>query len=293
VLDDFDMPTDLDRLLDAQGGVATTAQLLQIFSRSRLDIGIRDGELMKVWPGVYSREEPDALLRLRGLDLRAREPVAVCLGTAAAAYGFDTEEVDDLHVLNPVGHQLRNSDGLIVHRRDDAPLSDVDGRLATTPEWTAVEVARALRRPRALATLDAALRSGTCDRRQLRGAADRQAGRRGIVHVRELIPLAAPEAESPMESEARLAMLDGGLPPPVLQHEIVDRNGRTWRVDFALARAEGRRRIRRLRLAQRSRAAAPRPSEAGRPARDGVDRAVDRGRRRQTPVLGHGAPHRD
>jgi hypothetical protein len=233
VLDDFDMPTDLDRLLDAQGGVATTAQLLQIFSRSRLDIGIRDGELMKVWPGVYSREEPDALLRLRGLDLRAREPVAVCLGTAAAAYGFDTEEVDDLHVLNPVGHQLRNSDGLIVHRRDDAPLSDVDGRLATTPEWTAVEVARALRRPRALATLDAALRSGTCDRRQLRGAADRQAGRRGIVHVRELIPLAAPEAESPMESEARLAMLDGGLPPPVLQHEIVDRNGRTWRVDFA------------------------------------------------------------
>ncbi|MFL6083420.1 MAG: hypothetical protein ACJ74F_09465 [Mycobacterium sp.] len=227
------MPTDLDRLLDAQGGVATTAQLLQIFSRSRLDIGIRDGELMKVWPGVYSREEPDALLRLRGLDLRAREPVAVCLGTAAAAYGFDTEEVDDLHVLNPVRHQLRNSDGLIVHRRDDAPLGDVDGRLATTPEWTAVEVARALRRPRALATLDAALRSGTCDRRQLRGAADRQAGRRGIVHVRELIPLAAPEAESPMESEARLAMLDGGLPPPVLQHEIVDRNGRTWRVDFA------------------------------------------------------------
>jgi len=233
VLDDFDMPTDLDRLLDAQGGVATTAQLLQIFSRSRLDIGIRDGELMKVWPGVYSREEPDTLLRLRGLDLRAREPVAVCLGTAAAAYGFDTEEVDDLHVLNPVGHQLRNSDGLIVHRRDDAPLSDVDGRLATTPEWTAVEVARALRRPRALATLDAALRSGTCDRRQLRGAAARQAGRRGIVHVRELIPLAAPEAESPMESEARLAMLDGRLPPPVLQHEIVDRNGRTWRVDFA------------------------------------------------------------
>lgn len=36
-----------------------------------------------------------------------------------------------------------------------------------------------------------------------------------------------------MESEARLAMLDGGLPLPVLQHEIIDRNGRTWRVDFA------------------------------------------------------------
>jgi hypothetical protein len=227
------MRTDLDALFDAQGGVATTAQLLQVCSRSHLDTAIRDGGLMKVWPGVYSRHEADTLLRLRGLDLRAGEPVAICLATAAAAYGFDTEEVVDLHVLNPVGHQLRNSDGLVVHRRDGAPLGEVDGRPATTAEWTAVEVARTLRRPRALATLDAALRSGTCERRHLRAAAARQAGRRGIVHVRELIPMAAAEAESPMESEARLAMLDGGLTPPVLQYEIVDRNWRMWRVDFA------------------------------------------------------------
>jgi len=170
---------------------------------------------------------------LKGLDLRAGERVAICLGTAAAAYGFDTEEVVDIHVLNPVGHQLRNSDGLRVHRRLDPPLSEVDGRSATTPGWTAVEVARELHRPRALATLDAALRTGTCDRAQLWSAASRQGGRRGIVHVRELISLAAPEAESPMESEARLAMIDGGLPQPLLQYEIVDYSGRTWRVDFA------------------------------------------------------------
>jgi very-short-patch-repair endonuclease len=36
-----------------------------------------------------------------------------------------------------------------------------------------------------------------------------------------------------MESEARLVMLDGGLPEPVLQYEIMDRDGRLWRVDFA------------------------------------------------------------
>lgn len=36
-----------------------------------------------------------------------------------------------------------------------------------------------------------------------------------------------------MESEARLVMLDGGLPEAVLQYEIVDRDGRLWRVDFA------------------------------------------------------------
>jgi very-short-patch-repair endonuclease len=36
-----------------------------------------------------------------------------------------------------------------------------------------------------------------------------------------------------MESEARLVMIDGGLPPSALQYEIVDRNRRVWRVDFA------------------------------------------------------------
>ncbi|WP_369807325.1 endonuclease domain-containing protein [Mycobacterium sp. 852002-51057_SCH5723018] len=40
-------------------------------------------------------------------------------------------------------------------------------------------------------------------------------------------------AESPMESEARLVMIDGGLPPPILQYEVVDLQGRTWRLDFA------------------------------------------------------------
>jgi hypothetical protein len=223
----------LEQLLARQGGVAATAQLRTFLSRSQLDTRIDRGDLVKVWSGVYGSDEPDVRNRLRGLDLRAGEPVAICLGTAACAYGFDTEEPADLHVLNPLRHQLRSSDGLVVHRREGAPLTEVDGRPATTPEWTAVEVARALRRPRALATLDAALRSGTCDRRTLERAAARQSGRRGIVHVRELIALARPEAESPMESEARLVMIDGGLPMPELQYGLIDRSGRVWRVDFA------------------------------------------------------------
>ncbi|MDT5016112.1 MAG: hypothetical protein QOD39_2272 [Mycobacterium sp.] len=36
-----------------------------------------------------------------------------------------------------------------------------------------------------------------------------------------------------MESEARMAMIDGGLPIPELQYEIVDGNGDLRRVDFA------------------------------------------------------------
>jgi hypothetical protein len=159
--------------------------------------------------------------------------VAICLGTAAAIHGFDIEEPHDFHVLSPPNSRLRSQDGLVVHRREGAPLVVIDGRRATSPAWTAVEVARSLRRPRALATLDAALRSETCSRAELWRAAVEQAGRRGIVAVRELIPVADPRAESPMESEARLAMIDGGLPIPELQYEVVDGNGEPRRLDFA------------------------------------------------------------
>lgn len=227
------MNTELDRLFNDQGGVATSSQILNCVTRHAFDRAVNTGVLERIWQGVYCRGKPDDGLRLRGLDLSADTLVPVCLGTAAALYGFDTEEPADLHVLNPPGHQLRPVDGLVVHRRDGAPLGMIQGRPATAPAWTAVEVARSLRRPRALATLDAALRSGTCDRAELWQAAIKQAGRRGIVAVRDLIPLADGRAESPMESEARLAMIEGGLPMPELQYEIVDGNGEPRRVDFA------------------------------------------------------------
>lgn len=227
------MTAALQSLFATQGGVATSPQILQHISRGQMQRSLRHGQLTKLWPNVYGQGEADTPTRLRGLDLRCGEAVAACLGTAAAAYGFDTENTTDLHVLNPVGHQLRSTTGLQVHRRDGAPLTTLRGRPLTAPAWTAIEVARGLPRPRALATLDAALRSQACDRRDLLLAAKAQAGHPGIVNVRDLIPLARPEAESPMESEARLVMHDGGLPEPVLQYPIVDRDRRCWRLDFA------------------------------------------------------------
>lgn len=224
---------DLDELLQRQGRVATSGQLLGILSRRTMAWMLRTGELAQVWPGIYAHGEIDEALRLRALDLRAGEPVAVCLGTAAALYGFDTQETRALHILDPDGHHLRATTGLHVHRRDDAPLTSIDGRPAVESDWTAIEVARDLPRPRALATLDAALRSGRCTTSGLWTAADLQKGRRGIVAVRGLIDMADGLAESPMESEARLVMIDGNLPQPVLQYEIVDRRGRLWRLDFA------------------------------------------------------------
>ncbi|MFS0897015.1 hypothetical protein [Mycolicibacterium litorale] len=227
------MDAAVQQLFDRQGGVATSGQILAVTSRYEFEAVIKRTAVERIWHGVYCLGEPTDELRLRGLDLSCGTTVAVCLGTAAALHGFDTEQPGDLHVLNPHGHQLRPVDGLVVHRRDGAPLVSAADRWATAPAWTAVEVARGLRRPRALATLDAALRSGTVSRGRLWRAAIEQAGRRGIVAVRDLLPLADPRAESPMESEARLAMIDGGLPLPELQFEVIDGNGELRRLDFA------------------------------------------------------------
>jgi hypothetical protein len=224
---------ELAALFDSQDGVATAGQILAVASRRHLEMLLECTAVERIWRGVYSRGIADTASRLKGLDLSCGEVVGICMATAARAYGFDIQDTTDLHVLNPAGRQLRSAEGLVVHRRDGAPLIMVSGRPATAPAWTAIEVARTLRRPRALATLDAALRSGRCNLAELSRAVAAQQGRRGIVEVRRLLPLANGRAESPMESEARLVMIDGGLPSPVLQHEVVDARGRLRRLDFA------------------------------------------------------------
>lgn len=212
--------------------LATTADLLSVMTRQQLDTQVKKGGLVRVWRGVYSLGEPDMRMKLRALDLLIDGHAVACMQTAASLYGFNLDDDGLVHVLDP-GFRLRPSSGLVVHQRRGAPLQLVSSRRATSPAWTAVEVARQLVRPRALATCDAAVRSGWCTLADLKDAVDNQCGRRGIVGVRNLLSLVDQRAESAMESEARLVMLDHGLPRPELQYLIRGRYGECWRVDFA------------------------------------------------------------
>lgn len=222
---------DIENTL-SPSGFATTAELLTIMTRKRLAGLVQAGKLIRVRHGVYGNAEPDVLGQLTALDAIAREPIVACMGTAAALYGFDTENTSRLHILDP-GVRMRPTKGLMVHQRVGAPLRRVEGRLATAPAWTAIEVARTLRRPRSLATLDSALHIQACTKGELDAAIREHKGRRGIVKVRELIGYADRRPESPMESESRLVFIDNKLPMPELQYSVVDRYGKVWRVDFA------------------------------------------------------------
>jgi hypothetical protein len=216
---------DIESVLLDGGGVATTSQLLTAISRKRLAGFVKSGRLIRVCHGVYASREPDVCGALAAVQLMAGRPVVACMGTAAGLYGFDTEGTSRLHDLDP-GVRMRPSPGLMVHQRIGAPLRHVNGRLATTPAWTAIEMARALRRPSALATLDATLHVGACSAADLRAAVRAQSGRRGFVEVRELLAFADGRTESPMESGTRMVFSDSGLPRPELQYSILDRHGR-------------------------------------------------------------------
>ena len=227
-----DRAVALDELFAAHGGLATTDQLLATMSYRTLVRRIRDKQVVRVWHGVYAQHPPSTIDRLTALDLVSGTSIVACMHTAAELHGFATENDRRIHILDP-GVRMRPSSELMVHQRIGAPLKRIHGRLATAPAWTAVELARTLRRPRALAVLDAVLFRRCCAAADLRAAIDEQKGRRGIVKVRELIEYVDARSESPLESEARLVFIDGGLPRPELQYEIVDRCGKLWRVDFA------------------------------------------------------------
>lgn len=222
----------VDDVFAANGGLVTTAQLLSVITRKALVSHLQAGAIVRVCHGVYAMEPPDNLGRLAALELASGRPIVACMGTAAEFHGFGIEQDGRLHVLDP-GVRLRPNSGLVVHQRTGAPLRRSHGRLVTAPAWTAVEVARTKSRRRVLATLDAALRSGACGLPELQRAVAEQRGRRGIVAVRDLLPYADARAESPMESESRLVFIEGGLPAPVLQYEIIDLHGELWRLDFA------------------------------------------------------------
>ena len=64
------------------GGIATTRQLLTVMTRQQLDVQVRNGNLIRVWYGVYTTEQPDLLGRLAALDVFMGKKAVCCMDTA-------------------------------------------------------------------------------------------------------------------------------------------------------------------------------------------------------------------
>ncbi|GAA5152516.1 hypothetical protein GCM10023321_21370 [Pseudonocardia eucalypti] len=123
-------------------------------------------------------------------------------------------------------------------RVDDADLVEAGGCRVTSPERTAWDLARRLSTVAAVVAVDA-LAHKCFDPADLLVRRAKQRGARGCRRLDEVVALADPRAESPMETRLRLALIDAGLPPPEVQYEILDRD---WyliaRVDLAYVDAK-------------------------------------------------------
>ena len=215
----------LHRLIAARGGVFSTAQALDHCSDAHLRALLRSGRWRRSrYRGVLvDGELPDTpALIIRAAALAVGGDLVACSSTAAALWGFDVLADDVLHFLGPPELVNRRRPGIQVHPSslgtDDAVL--VDGVWCTPAARTACDVVRLTPPIDGLATLDAALRSGSCTRDELAGAARAQAGLRQVVRLRGLVPHADPRSDSPMESRMRWRFIAARFPVPDVQVRV-------------------------------------------------------------------------
>ncbi|WP_326555379.1 endonuclease domain-containing protein [Micromonospora sp. NBC_01813] len=101
-------------------------------------------------------------------------------------------------------------------------ITSLSGLPLTTGVRTAFDLGRSLPRADALGALDTVLRRRLVTRAHLAAYIDTRPRLRGLQQVRELLALAEPLSESPMESRLRLLLHDAGLPKPTPQYEVRD-----------------------------------------------------------------------
>lgn len=207
-----------DRVLDA--GVDPDALLS----------ALRSCRLRRIQRGVYAPRavelSPLAIARAAVLSSGVADAVASHL-TAARVHGIPRPQgLRPEHVTVSRGTRRRDRRDLRFHgrtlrlgevmERDDVPV--------TTAARTLVDLTGILERRDAVWAVDDALRRGLCSRAQLDDASLRYSGPAGPVAVARIAE-ADGVSESILETAGRLAMVDHGVPLPMPQYQVFDRDG--------------------------------------------------------------------
>ena len=90
----------------------------------------------------------------------------------------------------------------------------------TSPLRTAWDLSRRLDRTEAVVAVDALARRGRFPPDRLLEVRAARPGARGAARLDQLVVLADPGAESPMETRLRLLLVDHGLPAPQVQYAL-------------------------------------------------------------------------
>ena len=199
-------------------------------------------QLRRVLRGVYAPVDLEDSINLRAhcASLVLKDHMVLADRTAAWVHGVkryrphELTHVPELDVVSAGRRHTTRRGGTFGGERDLLPqeISSIHGVLLTTPVRTAADLACLFGRREAVTSLDAFMRECGVTRQELETILPRFRGRRGVVQLRDLIPLATPLSESPGESWARIDIHDAGLPAPTPQYAIEVNGMVKYRLDL-------------------------------------------------------------
>lgn len=185
---------------------------------------LRGPGFRRLFPDVYVRADVVVDLALRSRGAYLLRPERAVLGGWSAAELLDAScgpAAAPAEVVIP-GGRLREQQGLLARQDRLCPgeVTTVDGLRVTTPVRTAYDLARRGTLVEAVVAVDALAHRHAFAPPALLALAARHPGARRKDRLPEVVRLSNPLADSPMETRIRLAIVDDGLPVPVLQHPV-------------------------------------------------------------------------
>jgi hypothetical protein len=231
---------------DRVAGIATTAELTGAgFSDDRLRTLTKRGDLYRVRRGVYANgpRAREILAIADGMQLLQLAAAAAVTGpgavvsheSAAYLYSIDLLAAPEVATLTCPGRDNWHArPGIRLHVAD-VPAEHVTRRArmpVTTPARTVTDLARTLQFRAGVVTADSALHRKLVTKPELTAVLAACARWPGARRAAEVIAVADGRAESPLESIARIAFNDCGLPPPELQVWLGGTDEPIARVDF-------------------------------------------------------------
>jgi hypothetical protein len=206
---------------------------------SQFRVAIQHGELVRVRRGVYTTRalmtkaaEKSVLWQVlqvaSAVCVQSARDAAASHQTAAVIHGLSLLNRPDAGIVQltrpPGRYRGSGVPGVRFHSAALPPAHVVTrhGVRLTTVARTVVDLARSLPHLEAVAVADSALYARTTTKAELRRMLADCAGWPRIGEARHVVEFSDELAESVLESAARVAFAQAGLPPPRLQTDILD-----------------------------------------------------------------------
>jgi hypothetical protein len=218
-------------------GLLRRRHLVTVELPELVDKALRRKQVIRLQRGIYKEgDEPDSWERAWAAcaTVGGCEPVA-SHRTAARVHGLEVPAGGIEEVTIPRSERRLHRAELRFHTTTLTPgdVVELDGLALTTVARTLVDLCRTEEQFRAVWAVERALALELVSADELDTALARCRGVPGITAARNRIASARPRSGSPLETAARLAIVDDGLEEPEVQLPIIRADQREAFVDLA------------------------------------------------------------